>query len=89
MLATHFVIENILKKWENTQELEREFGKFSERYPEDKELQALYKKFKKCLKDKTRLDEIKKELEKLYTKRAMTEPAGEADSLPYASRRHF
>ena len=89
MLANHFVIEDILKKWGNMQELEKEFEKFSKRYSEDKELQALYKKFKKCQKDKTRLTEIKKELEKLYIKRVMTESAGDADSLPYASRRYF
>lgn len=89
MIASHFVIKEILDKWENKKELEREFGKFSERYLDDEELQVVYKKFKTALmKEKRNMEQVKKKLEELYNERTI-EVAGNVDTLPYADRRHF
>ncbi|MBN2014832.1 MAG: hypothetical protein JW778_06595 [Candidatus Altiarchaeota archaeon] len=50
MQASHYVLEKILAKWGDLNELRDEFEKFSKRYPDDPELQRVYKDFQHYLK---------------------------------------
>jgi len=88
MYASHYVIEEILKKWGNLDELKREFSKFSRRYPQDEELQKIYREFKRYLKKKEDWEKIKEKLESLKNIRRM-DSSGGAEELPYADRRNL
>lgn len=87
MLASHYVIEDILKKWDNLDELKEEFAKFSQRYSQDEEFQKIYQEFKK-IKGKKDLKKIKEKLESLRNVRQI-DSSGGAKDLPYADRRHL
>ena len=84
-IANHYVIKDILKVWDKSEELKNEFAKFSKRYPDDTEFQEIYTEFKAKGAD---LAKIKKKLEELYELRAV-EASGGPDNLPMSDRRHF
>lgn len=88
MIADHFVIKEILDVWTNKNELKEKFEKFSKRYPEDDELQVIYKEFKKALKDKRGLAEVRKKLEELCNERIIEDMRG-GDTLAFSDRRRF
>jgi|GEM_PF-2154998 len=60
MIASHYVIEKILRDWENLELVKEQFEKFAKRYPEDSELQEIYEEFQEYLKESTeRMENIK------------------------------
>jgi predicted RNase H-like nuclease (RuvC/YqgF family) len=89
MYASHYVIEKILSKWDNLEELKEEFGKFSQRYSQDGEFRRIYQEFKETLKKEPKeLGKVKRELESLRNTRKMDSSGGTRD-LPYSNRRHL
>ena len=94
MIASHYIIEEILNSWDEKDKLKENLEKFSKRYPEDKELHEIYKEFMELSKkeekdkDKENLKKIKVKLEKLKERRAIITHGG-SDNLPYSDRRHF
>lgn len=70
MVASRYVIDKILKRWGNPRGLRDEFEKFSKRYPNDTELQRIYKEFQNYLRINTNKSErIKIKLSRLEENR--------------------
>jgi hypothetical protein len=89
MLASYHVIEEILKNWKDLEETKKTFEKFSERYPNDDELQKIFSEFQIYLKKKPgSLGKIKQKLQELGNTRKL-DSSGGAKDLPYSDRRHF
>ena len=60
MIASHYVIEKILRDWGNIEAVKEQFEKFARRYPEDREFQEVYREFREYLRESTeRLENIK------------------------------
>lgn len=65
MIASHYVIEEILRNWDDTEIARKEFEKFAKRYPEDKELQEIYNEFIEHLNlSREKLEKIKMKIYK-------------------------
>ena len=88
MLASYYVINDILDKWGKVDEVEKELEKFSLRYPQDQELLEIYQEFKEGVEKKGDLDKIKGKLENLERVRKIDSSGGSKD-LPYSDRRHL
>lgn len=70
MVASHYVLEKILSEWGDLHKLRAEFEKFSKRYPEDAELQKIYRDFQDYLKlNSEQLEDIKEKLRLLEDSR--------------------
>lgn len=87
VLASHHIIDEILKKWSNVDEVKKEFEKFSKRYPKDTEFQKIFEDYRKCIELKGDLDIIKSKLKELGNIRKIAVSGG--TRLPYEDRRRF
>ena len=88
MIASHYVIGELLEVFGDINELEDRFKKFADRYPSDPELTDIYNQFKEIKgKDKESLKPIEERLKELGAMRARE--SGGGSSLPFKDRRHL
>ncbi len=88
VLASHYVIGEILERWDNLENVGKEFEKIAKRYPNDAELQGIYIEFRKSLEtDKKGMDDINSKLTELQNIRKLE--ASGITRLPLKDRRQF
>ncbi len=87
VLASHYVIKEILKIWANADLTRKEFEKFAKSYPNDREFQKIFEDYKACVESKGNLDDVKSKLKELENIRRIDVSGG--TRLPYEDRRRF